>query len=74
MDGTGRKNLFAIPMDPVSFAFMEDRFALSPEGNAFAFAYGSDKQSIVVTGLDGSGLKTIYPPSVFIGWGTLAWR
>ena len=74
MDGTGEATVLTISRDPVSLGLMEDRFALSPEGHAFAFAYGAGQQSVAVTGLDGSGMKTVYPPSLFVGWGTLAWR
>jgi Tol biopolymer transport system component len=77
LDGTSAGVLFDLGLDPTTAAYVDDRFALSPGGDAFVFATltGSNgDQAIVVSGLDGKDRKTIYPSTTFVGWGNPSWR
>jgi Tol biopolymer transport system component len=77
LDGTGARQLFEFAIDPESLGFVEDRFALSPDGDAFVFrvldgATGQD--TLTRAGLDGKSRVSLPATSPFVGWGDPSWR
>lgn len=89
IDGTGRHALFDFELDSESFAFVDDRFALSPAGDRFVFSTldrdpppenldpnypDTPLYMIVTSALDGTDRKVIYRSTEMAGWGDPAWR
>lgn len=77
LDGTGARVLFEFAIDPGSLGFVEDRFALSPDGDAFVFGVldgATGQETITHAGLDGKNRVPLPAKSSFVGFGDPSWR
>lgn len=77
LDGTGARVLFDFAIDPESLGFVEDRFALSPDGDAFVFTVlngATGQDTLTLAGLDGKNRVPLPATSPFVGWGDPSWR
>jgi len=74
LDGSEEKVLIKIANNPYD-AFMDDRFALSPDGERFVFAHGATQHSVETSDIRGQNRVKIWnDSSTFMGWGNFAWK
>jgi len=74
LDGSEEKVLINIANNP-NDAFMDDRFALSPNGERFVFAHGATQHSVETSDIRGQNRVKIWnDSSTFMGWGNFAWK